>query len=96
VQDFDPGVQRAINRIQPLEMTQLVMDTARANGFHSISVDLIDGFLCNDRLRQGRRERGGTDAQLARRDVFSDNQRLHCARFRLFETFFAPHGLPRW
>ena len=44
VQDFDPVVQRAINRIQPLAMTQSVMDAARANGFHSISVDLIYGF----------------------------------------------------
>jgi len=44
VQDFDPVVQRAINRIQPLELTQSVMDAARASGFHSISVDLIYGL----------------------------------------------------
>ncbi|NLP62249.1 oxygen-independent coproporphyrinogen III oxidase [Paraburkholderia sacchari] len=44
VQDFDPVVQRAINRIQPLELTVDVMNTARANGFESISVDLIYGL----------------------------------------------------
>ncbi|CAB3759440.1 oxygen-independent coproporphyrinogen III oxidase [Paraburkholderia solisilvae] len=44
VQDFDPVVQRAINRIQPLDMTRSVMDAARANRFHSISVDLIYGL----------------------------------------------------
>ncbi|MFC0402947.1 oxygen-independent coproporphyrinogen III oxidase [Paraburkholderia rhizosphaerae] len=44
VQDFDPAVQRAINRIQPFELTQSVMDAARANRFHSISVDLIYGL----------------------------------------------------
>ncbi|HZZ14319.1 MAG TPA: oxygen-independent coproporphyrinogen III oxidase [Paraburkholderia sp.] len=44
VQDFDPLVQQAINRIQPLEMTASVMQAARANGFHSIGVDLIYGL----------------------------------------------------
>lgn len=44
VQDFDPMVQQAINRIQPLEMTASVMRAARATGFHSISADLIYGL----------------------------------------------------
>lgn len=44
VQDFDPVVQKAINRIQPLELTVDVMNAARANGFESISVDLIYGL----------------------------------------------------
>ena len=44
VQDFDPVVQQAINRIQPLEMTASVMQAARAVGFHSIGVDLIYGL----------------------------------------------------
>jgi oxygen-independent coproporphyrinogen-3 oxidase len=44
VQDFDPLVQQAINRIQPLEMTASVIDAARASGFHSVGVDLIYGL----------------------------------------------------
>ncbi len=44
VQDFDPMVQQAINRIQPLEMTASVMQAARAVSFHSIGVDLIYGL----------------------------------------------------
>ncbi|QGZ62102.1 oxygen-independent coproporphyrinogen III oxidase [Paraburkholderia acidisoli] len=44
VQDFDPVVQQAINRVQPLELTVDVMNAARANGFESISVDLIYGL----------------------------------------------------
>ncbi|MFC5428351.1 oxygen-independent coproporphyrinogen III oxidase [Paraburkholderia denitrificans] len=44
VQDFDPVVQRAVNRIQPLELTVDCMNAARANGFESISVDLIYGL----------------------------------------------------
>jgi oxygen-independent coproporphyrinogen-3 oxidase len=44
VQDFDEGVQQAINRIQTEEETLGVMNAARANGFKSISVDLIYGL----------------------------------------------------
>jgi oxygen-independent coproporphyrinogen-3 oxidase len=44
VQDFDPLVQQAINRIQPLDMTASVMQAARHVGFHSIGVDLIYGL----------------------------------------------------
>jgi oxygen-independent coproporphyrinogen-3 oxidase len=44
VQDFDPGVQQAVNRIQSFEETKVVIDAARANGFKSVSVDLIYGL----------------------------------------------------
>ncbi|EEA02494.1 oxygen-independent coproporphyrinogen III oxidase [Burkholderia sp. H160] len=44
VQDFDPRVQQAINRIQPFEMTASVIQAARMHGFHSIGVDLIYGL----------------------------------------------------
>jgi oxygen-independent coproporphyrinogen-3 oxidase len=44
VQDFDPRVQQAINRIQPFEMTASVIAAARAAHFHSIGVDLIYGL----------------------------------------------------
>jgi len=44
VQDFDPVVQKAVNRIQSPEETFAVLDAARAEGFHSVSVDLIYGL----------------------------------------------------
>ena len=44
VQDFDPAVQEAVNRIQSFEETKLVIDAAREFGFKSISVDLIYGL----------------------------------------------------
>ncbi len=44
VQDFDPVVQRAVNRIQGEEETFTVLDQARAGGFHSVSLDLIYGL----------------------------------------------------
>lgn len=44
VQDFDPAVQKAVNRIQPQEEVASVMASARELGYHSISVDLIYGL----------------------------------------------------
>jgi len=44
VQDFDPAVQEAVNRIQSVEETQAVIDACRANGFRSVNVDLIYGL----------------------------------------------------
>jgi oxygen-independent coproporphyrinogen III oxidase len=41
VQDFDPDVQKAVNRIQSEAETRAVMDAARAQGFRSLNVDLI-------------------------------------------------------
>jgi oxygen-independent coproporphyrinogen-3 oxidase len=44
VQDFDPDVQKAVNRIQSEAETRAVLDAARAHGFQSINVDLIYGL----------------------------------------------------
>jgi oxygen-independent coproporphyrinogen-3 oxidase len=44
VQDFDDAVQRAVNRVQPLETVARVYDAARAIGFQSINFDLIYGL----------------------------------------------------
>ena len=44
VQDFDPVVQKAVNRIQPLESTADAIQASRDNTFRSISVDLIYGL----------------------------------------------------
>jgi len=44
VQDFDRGVQKAVNRIQSYEQTAEVIDAARAAGFKSVNVDLIYGL----------------------------------------------------
>jgi oxygen-independent coproporphyrinogen-3 oxidase len=44
VQDFDAEVQRAVNRIQSEEETLRVIHAARANGFKSVSIDLIYGL----------------------------------------------------
>lgn len=44
VQDVNPDVQQAINRIQPLEVTRLAVDRLRAAGIGAINVDLMYGL----------------------------------------------------
>jgi oxygen-independent coproporphyrinogen-3 oxidase len=48
IQDFDPAVQKAVNRIQSVEQTAALIDSARANGMRSINVDLIYGLPKQD------------------------------------------------
>ena len=44
IQDFDPEVQRAVNREQPYSKVEPLMDAARAHRFDSVSFDLIYGL----------------------------------------------------
>lgn len=44
VQDFDPKVQEAINRIQTFEQTQSVVEAMRARGVRSVNLDLLYGL----------------------------------------------------
>jgi oxygen-independent coproporphyrinogen III oxidase len=44
VQDLDPEVQQAVNRVQPAEVTREVLAGARARGIAGTNVDLIYGL----------------------------------------------------
>lgn len=44
VQDLDAEVQRLIGRIQPLQQTQALVESARRSGFGGINLDLIYGL----------------------------------------------------
>ncbi|MDX8395568.1 MAG: oxygen-independent coproporphyrinogen III oxidase [Mariprofundaceae bacterium] len=44
VQDFEPSVQKAVNRIQSEEETLRVLKEARAQGFKSMNIDLMYGL----------------------------------------------------
>jgi oxygen-independent coproporphyrinogen-3 oxidase len=44
VQDFDPAVQEAVNRVQSVDETRVIVDAARASGMRSVSLDLIYGL----------------------------------------------------
>lgn len=54
VQDFDPAVQEAVNRIQSVEETLAVIDACRKERFRSINVDLIYGLPGQNRDGFGR------------------------------------------
>ncbi len=44
VQDFDEGVQKAVNRLQPLAMTERAVTWLRSNGIGAINLDLMYGL----------------------------------------------------
>jgi oxygen-independent coproporphyrinogen-3 oxidase len=44
VQDFDPAVQQAVNRVQSVEETLAVIEACRQFNFRSVNVDLIYGL----------------------------------------------------
>jgi oxygen-independent coproporphyrinogen-3 oxidase len=44
IQDFDPDVQKAVNRVQGVEDTRAIIEAARQRGVKSVSVDLIYGL----------------------------------------------------
>ncbi|MNK03649.1 Oxygen-independent coproporphyrinogen-III oxidase [compost metagenome] len=44
IQDFDPIVQLAINRVQTVEQVNDITQLARQNGYHSVNYDLIYGL----------------------------------------------------
>jgi len=50
IQDFDPLVQRATNRIQPYKQVAPLVEKIRAHEFRSLSFDLIYGLPHQDRL----------------------------------------------
>jgi len=50
IQDFDPLVQQAVNRLQPYEMVAPLVDNIRSHNFRSLSFDLIYGLPNQDRF----------------------------------------------
>ncbi|HZX76957.1 oxygen-independent coproporphyrinogen III oxidase [Lysobacter sp.] len=44
VQDFNPAVQKAVNRIQSVEETLAIIEACRERGFRSVNLDLIYGL----------------------------------------------------
>jgi len=44
VQDFDPRVQKAINRLQSFEQTHAVVEALRSRGVSSVNLDLLYGL----------------------------------------------------
>ncbi|MBX3706147.1 MAG: oxygen-independent coproporphyrinogen III oxidase [Pseudomonadales bacterium] len=53
IQDFEPAVQQAVNRIQSESLTGDVIEAARRLGFRSVSVDLIYGLPFQTQVTMG-------------------------------------------
>jgi oxygen-independent coproporphyrinogen-3 oxidase len=49
IQDFDPLVQKAINRVQPFHEVRTLVECIRRHDFRSLSFDLIHGLPHQDR-----------------------------------------------
>ena len=86
VQDFDPAVQKAVNRIQSEAQTMDVLDAARANGFRSVNMDLIYGLprqneasfaVTLDRVLQARPDRLALYSYAHLPERFKPQRRIH-------------------
>ena len=51
VQDFDPGIQKAIGRDQSFEVTKMAIDKLRARGIASLNADILFGLPHQNRQR---------------------------------------------
>jgi oxygen-independent coproporphyrinogen-3 oxidase len=69
VQDFNPEVQQAINRVQSFELTARAVDAFRSRGIQSLNIDLIYGLTipplnnpacCRAPIARGRRHNHST------------------------------------
>lgn len=92
VQDFDPQVQRAVNRIQTVEQTLAVIEACRANGMRSVNVDLIYGLPLQTPEGFGETLRTVTEARPDRLAVYGY---AHLPEIfkpqRQLDTTFLPH-----
>ncbi|MES2297265.1 MAG: oxygen-independent coproporphyrinogen III oxidase [Pseudomonadota bacterium] len=81
VQDFDPEVQAAVNRIQPEHQTLGVIAAAREAEFRSISIDLIYGLP---------RQNLTTMAQTLEKVVAADPDRISIYNYAHMPHLFKP------
>jgi oxygen-independent coproporphyrinogen-3 oxidase len=79
VQDFDPDVQKAVNRVQPEAQTLAVMQAARDAGFRSVSIDLIYGLP---------KQNPATMAQTLARVVAADPDRISIYNYAHMPALF--------
>lgn len=88
VQDFDPAVQQAINRMQSEAEATAVIEAARLNGMHSVNIDLIYGLAKQhvvgfsrtlDRVIELRPDRIALYSYAHLPAVFKPQRRIHSA-----------------
>ncbi|MEP4484467.1 MAG: oxygen-independent coproporphyrinogen III oxidase [Halioglobus sp.] len=87
IQDFDPLVQKSINRIQPLSSVAKLVDCIRAHDFRSLSFDLIYGLPHQDRH---------TMAETLRKVIQLKPDRIACYNYaHLPERFSSQRAIDR-
>ena len=87
IQDFDPLVQKATNRIQPYNKVAPLVECIRANDFRSLSFDLIYGLPHQDRI---------TMAETLRKVISLRPDRIACYNYaHLPERFTSQRSIDR-
>jgi oxygen-independent coproporphyrinogen-3 oxidase len=102
VQDFNPDVQRAVNRVQGVDETRAIVDACRARGFRSVNIDLIyglprqtlDGFAATlDTVIAMRPDRLAVYGYAHLPEIFRPQQRIVAAELPSAEDRLALLGL---
>ncbi|MEP5568352.1 MAG: oxygen-independent coproporphyrinogen III oxidase [Halioglobus sp.] len=87
IQDFDPLVQKAVNRIQPYSQIAPLVECIRSHGFRSLSFDLIYGLPHQDRY---------TMAETLRKVISLRPDRIACYNYaHLPERFSSQRAIDR-
>ena len=87
IQDFDPLVQKATNRIQPYSKVAPLVESIRAHNFRSLSFDLIYGLPHQDRI---------TMAETLRKVITLRPDRIACYNYaHLPERFSSQRSIDR-
>jgi len=87
IQDFDPLVQKATNRIQPYSKVVPLVECIRSHGFRSLSFDLIYGLPHQDRI---------TMAETLRKVIALRPDRIACYNYaHLPERFTSQRSIDR-
>jgi oxygen-independent coproporphyrinogen III oxidase len=92
IQDFDPVVQRAVNRVQTEAQVRAVTEEARAAGFTSINYDLIYGLPFQTRASV---ERTVAAVREQRPDRIAFYAYAHVPWFKPGQRHFTEADLPR-
>lgn len=71
LQDLDPDVQRAINRMQTLEQTRTIIEAARTLQYRSLNIDLTYGLPLQDPTRFAKTVQAVIDLQPDRLSLFN-------------------------
>ena len=87
IQDFDPLVQKATNRVQPYSKVAPLVECIRAHDFRSLSFDLIYGLPHQDRI---------TMAETLRKVISLRPDRIACYNYaHLPERFTSQRSIDR-